>query len=398
MYDFKKVYDRKCDGSMKWSVVSDECNCGCLEHFPLTMADMDFQICPKIKDGLNAYIQDHILGYTMPTQDYLETVASYLSGRFAFEIQPEWILTTPGVVSAIAAGIRALTQPQEGVIVFSPVYNPFYEQVQYSGRQLVKCPMVIDEHGKYQLDLDLFEELAAKENNTLLIFCSPHNPGGRVWSAKEIQAVSEICLEHDLHVISDEIHGDLALNGHRHYSFPAVHPKMAQRTIVCSAASKAYNIAGLQCSNVIIANEEIRENFQAALSSFGIQQANALGLKATEIAYNDCHDWLEAARKVVETNHQLVADFFQTWDNRWKVMPQEASFMAWINYEAFGIEPEQMIQLLCDECHLYVNDGRMYGPEGEGWIRLNVGLPTHELQGLLERFKETFEEKIQNMA
>ena len=394
MYDFKTVYDRKKDGSMKWDCVCESQNCDCLDCFPLTMADMDFQICPKIKDGLSEYIQGHVLGYTMPTQNYLNTVASYLSDRFDFQVDPDWILTTPGVVSAIAAGIRALSEPGQGVIVFSPVYNPFYEQVEYSGRQLIKCPMLIDDTGKYKLDLDLFKKLASDANNRLLIFCSPHNPGGRVWSKEEIQAVSDLCIKHDLHVISDEIHGDLALKGNKHYSFPAVHSEMAQRTIVCSAASKAYNIAGLQCSNIVIANAEIREKFEEALASFGIQQANALGLKATEIAYKDCQDWLEEAKVAVETNHALVVDFFESWGSRWKVMPQEASFMAWINYQEYDILPEDMIHLLCDQCHFYVNDGRMYGPEGEGWIRLNVGLPTEELRGLLKRFKAKFEEKI----
>lgn len=394
MYDFTTVYDRKKDGSMKWDCICDSQNCDCLDCFPLTMADMDFQTCPTIKNGLATYIQDHVLGYTMPTKQYLNTVAKYLSDRFIFQIHPEWIITTPGVVPAISAGIRAMTQVGEGVIVFTPVYNPFYEQIEHSGRRVVKCPMLIDDQGKYRLDLDLFEQLASEENHRLLIFCSPHNPGGRVWSKDEIQKVSEICLANGLQVISDEIHGDLALHNHQHYSFPAIHPEMAQHAIVCSAASKAYNIAGLQCSNVIIPNPLIREKFEAALGSVGIQQANALGLKATEIAYQECQDWLEAAKEVVETNHTLVVEFFSDWDSRWQVMPQEASFMGWINYQDYDILPEEMIHLLCDQCHFYVNDGRMYGPEGAGWIRLNVGLPTEALRGLLERFKETFQEKL----
>lgn len=386
-YDFSTVYDRRLDGSRKWENL--DTNVDFLEEkiIPMTVADLEFPMCSEIKEGLKNYIDNSFLGYSNPTNNYLISVKKHMKALHDFELEEEWVVTTPGIVPALATGVRAYSEIGDGVIVFSPVYYPFYDIIRNQKREVLNCDLNLI-NMRYEINYENLEELARKDNTKIILLCSPHNPGGRVWTKEELWKISKIAEKHDLVVISDEIHADLALGDTEHTIYGDVGKAALEHSIICTSASKMYNIAGLQASNIIIPNENLREQFVSEHTNVGIQVSNVLGMKATEIAYNTCSNWRKEMMAVLKGNIDYTISFLKDLDQRYKVMKPDASFLVWVNISEFNVGNEVFIKQLEENCQIYVTDGLIYGEKGNGWIRLNVGMPKEELENTLERFKE----------
>jgi cystathionine beta-lyase len=362
---------------------------------PMTTADMDFATCPKIVDAVKAYVSTEVLGYSNPTDAYLASVQKFFEEEHDCRIEKEWIVTTPGIVPALSTSVRAFTKENEGVIVMSPVYDPFYHVVEMQNRRIEDCALMLkDNH--YTIDFDKLERLAKKDDVKMLLLCSPHNPGGRIWTKEELQKIIDIVIENDLIIVSDEIHCDINLKGNKHYILPSVDQRIESHSIVCTAASKTFNIAGLQCSNIFIANPDVRKKFVDTNLASGMERANVLGLVATKAAYDHCRDWMREMKAVVEKNQDLVSAFFAELSPKFKVMEQDASFLAWIDYRALQVDAVEFNDFLACECDFYINDGGMYGDASKYFIRINVGMPTDQLRENLERFKRGVEAKYLN--
>lgn len=384
--DFSKFYDRRNEGSRKWADIPKRQECVGNLIVPMTVADLDLHTAPEITDALTLYVQESILGYSSPTDSYFSAVSDYMEKNYQYPLEFEEIIPTPGVVPALATSIRAFAEPGEGVIIFPPVYNPFYDVVEDQERKVMLCPLIL-KNNRYEIDFSLFEELAKNKKAKLVILCSPHNPSGRVWAESELKKISEIAEENNLIVISDEIHADMTLSDHTHHLYARISKEAADHSLVCTSASKSYNLAGLQNSNILIKNPELREKFVKEHSKTGMGCPNVLGLKATETAYRKASDWFENLMTLLNENVDLTVNRLTEIDDRFKVMRPEASFLVWVNIEEFGYSTDEFTEILAAN-NIYVTNGNRYGAEGEGWIRLNIGMPTTALKANLERFAQ----------
>lgn len=393
MYDFNSYYDRRRNGSSKWLRMNELNEQPKDDVIPMTTADMDFPTCPEIITAIQEYVATEVLGYSNPTAGYLESVKNFFEKEYNYFIDEEWIVTTPGIVPALATSVRAFTEENEGIIVLSPVYNPFYDAIESQNRRIEDCALLLEDN-RYYIDFEELEKLAKKDDVKMLILCSPHNPGGRIWTKAELQKMIDIALANDVLIVSDEIHADIKLNGHIHHVLSTVDKRIEDHSIICTAASKTFNIAGLQCSNIVISNPALREKFIDTNLATGVERANVLGMVATQAAYEKCEDWLKEMIKVIEHNQNVVTSFFEGLSQKFKVMEQEASYLAWIDYSELNIDDAVFNEFLATDCDFYINSGEMYGEASRYFIRINVGLPTEKLQENLDRFKVGLEKKF----
>ncbi len=389
MNDFQTTYNRLRNGSSKWlKMVSEKPDVG-EEIIPLSVADMEFQNASVIKNALKSYIDTEVLGYSRPTEEYLDSVVGFFNKFHDAEIKKSWIVTTPGVVPALASSVRAFTKIGEGVIIFTPIYPPFYNIIEGQDRVIEECPLIYSDN-RYEIDFENLESLARKENVKLILLCNPHNPGGRVWTESEIKKIGKIAKDNDIILVSDEIHSDYVFNG-KHIVLTEIE-EIRDIAISCTAPSKTFNIAGLQCSNVLIPDDEIREKFIRANDIIGIERANVLGLVATRACYEDGYQWLEEASKIIKTNLDIVEEFFTSLSDKFKVMKIDAGFLSWVNFEKLNVSKEQFYSWLNDS-EIFINKGETFGKAGEYFIRINVGLPTSDLITALNRFEKIFKER-----
>lgn len=393
MYDFSSYYDRRRNGSSKWLKMDALNDKPKADVIPMTTADMDFPTCPKIIQAIQDYVATEVLGYSNATEGYLQSVQNFFQEVHHYTVEKEWIVTTPGIVPALSTCVQAFTNEGDGILTLTPVYTPFYDVIRMQNRRVEECALLL-ENNRYEIDFESLEALARKADVKMLMLCSPHNPGGRIWTEAELQKIIDIALAHNLYIVSDEIHADITLYGHTHKVLPTVDQRIEDRSIICTAASKTFNIAGLQCSNIFISNPKLRQQFIDTNLALGIERANVLGMVATEAAYDHCRDWMAEMKSVIEQNQEVVTAFFEALSPKFKVMKQEASFLAWIDYSEFSIDDKVFNDFLVEDCDFYINSGDMYGDASKYFIRINVGLPTEKLKENLERFKVGMEKKF----
>lgn len=387
-YDFTSYINRGEIGASKWmDMYARNPDVG-NEIIPMSVADMDFVTCPEINEGICEFVNTQSLGYARPIDSYLESVVNFFINYHGYNAKKEWIVTTPGIVSALATSVRAFTKEGEGVIIFTPVYQPFYNVVQEQGRKVVNCPLIY-KNNRYEIDFKLFEKLASDPDTKLLMLCNPQNPGGMVWCKEDLLKIAEIAEKEDLLVVSDEIHSDIVFEGNKHIVFGSVNDTIGNRSIICTAASKTFNIAGLQCSNIFIENEDIRNKFEQNNNGIGIERANILGLVATKAAYDNGLDWLEELKTVIVNNHKVVTEFFEGYNGIFEVMKAEASFTVWINFKNLNVKHEEFMSFLDKTCEFFPSNGLSFGENGRYFIRVNVGLPTEKLEENSNRVKDS---------
>jgi len=387
-YDFETLVSRKNIGASKWNLMS-KVNPDVKDNIvPFSVADMEFKNPPQIVDGLKKYIDSSIMGYTESTEEYYKAVCNWMERKHDWKIRKEWIAEFSGVVPALYTIIKALTKEEDNVLIMTPVYYPFYKAITTNNRKVINTELILcKDH--YEINFDDFEEKAKLEKTKLLILCNPHNPVGRVWSEEELKKIGEICIENNVVVVSDEIHFDLIMPGFKHTVFANICEEFANNSVICTAPSKTFNLAGLQTSNIIIPNKKIRNKIiserRAAIGNSGL---NIFGYKACEIAYNECEDWLDELIKVLAANKKLVEDFMKKNIPEIKVIDLEGTYLQWLDFRSLEKDHKALEKFMQIEAQFFLDEGYIFGDEGKGFERINLACPTRVLKEALERLLE----------
>ncbi|WP_431221784.1 MalY/PatB family protein [Serratia sp. L9] len=389
MFDFDEEINRKNTASAKWmfpNVILPKYVT--TAPLPLWVADMDFRSPPCVIDALKSAIDHGIFGYGNVTDSMLEAIVNWQLNEFQWKIKPEWIVQTPGVVTAINFIIQAFTKPGDSIAIQTPVYAPFHSSPKNNGRYITDAPLKL-ENGRYIFDADIFESRLQK-NTRMLILCNPHNPFGKVWSREELTAIGDICLRHNILVIADEIHQDLIFNADiKHIPFASISEDFAKITITCTAPSKTFNVAGLQTSNLIISNPWLRLELQNSLSRSGVPAPNILGQVACEAAYRNGKPWLDELKKYLKDNFLLIKKSFSDNSNI-SVIDTEALYLAWIDFRGTGLQGDELHQHLLINAGVWLDAGLKFGNNGSGFARINFGCTRATLKEALDRIERSF--------
>ncbi|ARK22015.1 pyridoxal phosphate-dependent aminotransferase [Sporosarcina sp. P26b] len=392
-YDFTTRINRKNAGSLKWNQMYEWNPDVSEEVIPLSVADMELKNPPEVIEGLKEYLDEAVLGYTGPTDGFLNAVVNWQKKRHNWEIKKEWIVNTAGVLPAFYTAIRAYTNVGDGVIIFRPVYYPFGAAIDDNKRTEVNVPLLYQD-GEYTIDFEAFEKAAADPKNKILIFCSPHNPVGRVWKRDELEKVAEIAVKHSLYVISDEIWYDFVMPGYTHTVLATVNEKLNDLLITCTAPSKSFNLAGMMNSSTIISNEELREKFRHELGIVRGDLVGILGYKACELAYTKSEAWLDELLKLLDVNQRLVHEYFKENFPQIKAPLVEGTYLQWLDFRELDMTNEELEEFLHMEAEFFTDEGYVFGEEGNGFERINIALPTDALEEALHRLGKALQRKV----
>jgi cysteine-S-conjugate beta-lyase len=383
-YDFDN-FDRIIDRRNTCCIKHDPASRGKPDDvLPMWVADMDFATPPCVSDALVACARHGIYGYSEPDAGYFAAVRDWFERRFDWHIEKKWLAITPGVVNALCIAIRALTQPDDGVLIQQPVYYPFELCARHTGRKLLVNELVYND-GRYSIDFDDFETKIKEAK--LFILCSPHNPVGRVWTRDELVRMGEICLRHDVIVISDEIHQDFVFSGHRHLVFAALDKRFADITITCTSPSKTFNLAGLLHANIFIENEAMRSKFNNEYARCGLSQPGIMGLVSCKAAYGGGAEWLDALIEYLAGNMALIGEFAQTNIPKIKLVPPEGTYLAWLDCTELGLSAKELDAAITHKAKLWLNSGAQFGLSGAGFARMNIACPRPVVRIAMERLK-----------
>jgi len=384
-YDFDKITERRDTDSIKYDFTKKR---GKPEGvIPLWVADMDFKTPPCVIDALIEKSRHGIFGYSETRQDYFEALRNWFSRQFGWNIQPEWLVKTPGVVFAICTAIRAFTGEGDAVLIQQPVYYPFSESVLANNRKLVVNQLAYSQ-GRYTIDFSDFEDKIIKNDVKLFILCSPHNPVGRVWTREELTILGELCLKHGVIVISDEIHADFTYPGHSHLVFSDIKPEFSDITITCTAPTKTFNLAGLHISNIFIPNREMRRKFRAELIRCGYSQSNIMGITACRAAYEGGSEWLTELKEYLSGNLDFVRSFLKQRLPQIRLVEPEGTYLVWLDFSALGLDDRELDDLIVNKAGLWLDAGTMFGAGGEGFQRINIACPRSVLEKAFNQLEQ----------
>jgi cystathionine beta-lyase len=384
-YNFDEIVDRINTNCLKYDARNSFF--GNPDVLPLWVADMDFRTPDFIVEAIKKRAEHEIFGYTFRTEAYTQSIVNWLKNQHNWAIRPEWISFSPGVVAGLTLAIEALSDTGDGVIVQPPVYFPFFDSVKGSGRQLIENPLKL-ENGRYYFDL---EDLRSKITpaTKLLLLSNPHNPGGMAWTREELSSLTQICLDHKIVIISDEIHSDLIFDGHKHTPVASISEEVAQNSITLMAPSKTFNTAGLTTSFLVIPNKRHFVAYERVMRLPHLHMGNIFGTIALEAAYTHGQNWLSQLLTYLQENYQALETFFNEKLPEVKVMRPEATYLIWIDFSAYGLTDEALNKKLID-AGVGLNRGTQFGKQGAGFMRINIGCPRSILQAALERIEKAF--------
>lgn len=388
-YNFDEIIDRSGSGDLKHEALLPRW--GRNDLLPLWVADMDFATPDFVVDALKARLSHPIFGYTIEPADYRPTIIDWNESHHGWKIKPEWISFIPGIVKGIGFVVNVFTKPGEKVIIQPPVYHPFRMTPEDNGREVVFNPLRLREDGYYDMDFDNLSEVC-DDKCRVLILSNPHNPAGVCWSKETLQRLADFCYEHDIIVISDEIHSDMALFGNRHVPFASVSERAADISITFAAPTKTFNMAGIVSSYAVISNDDLRQRFYGWLKANELDEPTIFAPIATIAAYQKGEEWRKQMLAYVEDNVRFVEDYCRERISGVRPLRPQASFLVWLNCRGLGLNHDKLLELFIDKAHLALNDGEMFGPGGEGFMRLNVGTPRSVLRQALEQLAEAVNE------
>ena len=394
-YNFDELVERRGTGCVKWDETKGEELSsppleGLGEVIPLWVADMDFKAAPAIQEAVRRRTEHGVFGYTVVCDDYYDAVISWFARRHNWIIRREEILYTTGVVPAVSAALKALTLPGERVVTLTPAYNCFFSSIRNTGCELAECRLRWNRNERFEIPWEELEALCRDERTTVFLLCNPHNPTGRVWTKEELERMNDICMKHGVKVVSDEIHCELVMPGHRFQPFAAVNEACRQNSVILNSPSKSFNTAGLQIANIVCAQPEWRRRIDRAVNINEVCDVNPFGPVALIAAYNESEDWIDALNAYLWDNYRALCDFVAEHLPQWRVRPLEGTYLVWIDITATDLTAQQYADRLMDKARVWVNPGTMYGPQsGEGYIRLNIACPRSRLMEALERIART---------
>ncbi len=389
-YNFDEIIPREGTGSVKHDLKKALFNSESVT--PMWVADMDFRTPDFIIGAIQKRLDHEILGYTYIGPSFYESIVNWNKRHHKWNIKPEWICFSPGVVPALNMLVMAFSNPGDSIIIQPPVYFPFFTAVRNHGRNLVVNPLAY-RNGKYEMDL---ADLEAKidSNTRMLILCSPHNPTGNVWSPETLLKLAEICLKNNILIVSDEIHADLVYSGYRHIPLASLSDELAANTITCMAPSKTFNIAGLSTSYLVIPNVQLRKRFEKVLDEVHVGEGNIFGFVAAEAAYNHGDNWLSQLMAYLEGNRDFLSDFIEKHIPAIRVIIPQATFLVWLDCSGLGLKPDALKKFMIYEAGLGLNDGPQFGPQGEGFQRINIACSRQVLHEALKKLQASVDKYL----
>lgn len=378
-YNFDEFVNRRGTNSVKWDEEKED------GIIPLWVADMDFLAAPAIRRAVEERAKHGVFGYAIVGDSYYDAITNWFKRRHNWAIERDWIIYTTGVIPAISTTIHALAMPGEKVLIQTPVYNCFYSCIRNQGLRVLESPLK-REGNTYVVDWDDFETKCADKKTTLFLLCNPHNPTGRVWTKDELARMNEICMRHDVKVISDEIHCELIMPGYVFTPFATVNADCQRNSVVFNSPTKNFNIAGLQIANIICADKEWYRRIDRAINIFEVCDVNPFGPLALEAAYNESEDWINELMPYIADNYALLKDTFAKEVSSYEVLKLEGTYLAWVDIRKSGLTANALTEKLLREGKVQVNSGVIYSKnDGEGYIRINLACPRTTLQEGLKR-------------
>lgn len=382
-YNFDEIIDRRGTESVKWDAVSERW--GRNDLLPMWVADMDFRTPSFVMNALRKRLEHEVLGYTFACEEWYTSIINWLQNRHGWKVKREELTFMPGIVRGLAFAIQCFTEKGDKVMVMPPVYHPFFLVTEKNKREVVYSPLVLRD-GQYYIDFDRFRKDI--QGCKLLILSNPHNPGGRVWTREELEQIAEICYESKTLVISDEIHADLTLPPYQHITFALVSEKARQNSLVFMSPSKAFNMPGLASSYCIIENKEICRCFQEYMEASELSEGHLFAYLSVAAAYSNGTEWLDQVLAYIQSNIDFTDAFLSEYIPDIKMIRPQASYLVFLDCRMLGLNQKELVDLFVDGAHLALNDGTMFGKEGEGFMRLNVACPRSVLEKALKQLKE----------
>ena len=362
------------------------------DALPMWVADMDFRSPDGVQEALGQIVERGIYGYSNCKKEYFDVLSDWYARHYGWQLREEWLVRTPSVVYALFAAVKALTAPGEAVMILRPVYGPFTRCVEKTGRRLVTHALHIRD-GHYEMDFEALERQIAEEQVRLLLFCNPHNPGGRVWTREELERLGAICLAHGVKIVADEIHQDFIYPGHTFTCLASISPALADITVTCTSPSKTFNLAGLQISNIWIPNGEMRAAFREVVAQTGYDGPGLMGLAAAMAAYATGEQWLVDLRAYLWENIQYVKNCVENHAPKIRLMIPEGTYLLWMDFSAYGLSEKELDRKMKEEAKLWLNAGDAFGSEGAGWMRMNIACPRATVEEGCRRLISVFGEQ-----
>lgn len=382
--DFNTVIERKNTCSLKYDFHKRRNMPEDL--LPLWVADMDFKTSSYIQEALIQQTEHGIFGYSEVQEEYFEVVKGWMKRHYDWDIHKRWLIKTPGIVYALAMAVKAFTDEGDGVLIQQPVYYPFSEVIADNGRRIISNTLIQDESGRYGIDFEDFESKIVNEKIKLFFLCNPHNPVGRVWTLDELIRLGDICYKHHVVVVSDEIHADFVFKG-KHQVFANLKEEYKEISIIATSPSKTFNMAGLQVSNIFIPNPELKSRFRKQIDASGYSQLNIMGLVATKAAYEYGDEWYHAMHKYVSDNIAYTKQFIEERLPAIKVIETEGTYLVWLDFRDLKLSEDELEDLIIRKAKLWLDSGRIFGPAGTGFQRINVACPRKTLTEALTQLE-----------
>ena len=376
-YNFSKLTNRFNTNSLKWDVNNNE--------LPMWVADMDFETAPEIREAIRKKVDFGIYGYTIIPDEYYLSISNWWERRHNFKMEKEWILFCTGVVPAISSIVRKMTREGDNVLVQAPVYNIFYNSIVNNNRKVLSSDLCFD--GKeYSIDFEDLERKLSDPATTLMILCNPHNPIGKVWSKETLKKIGELCIKYNVLVVSDEIHCDLTY-GDSYTPFASISPEIAQNSITCIAPTKTFNLAGVQASNIIVLNDEIRKMVNRGINTDEVAEPNAFAIEATIAAFTKGEPWLNELIEYLAENKRVVQEFIYNELPSLNIIHSDATYLLWIDCSSITKDSLDFCKFIRKETGLYVSSGHVYGSNGGHFIRMNIASQRERVEDGLSRLK-----------
>ncbi|GAA0126919.1 MalY/PatB family protein [Clostridium senegalense] len=382
-YNFDEIPNRIGTNCAKWD--NRRAIFGRDDVIPMWIADMDFGVEPAIVKAMEERLKHEVFGYTYSPDSYYKSVINWMQKRFQWKIEKDWIKFTPGVVPGVNSIIAAFTKPGDQVILQTPVYHPFYRLIKNNDCEVLENPLVYD-GSNYKMDLENLKEIIT-DKTKMIILCSPHNPGGRVWTMKELKELGEICIENNILVVSDEIHGDIVYKPNKHTVFAQINDEFANNSIICTAPNKTFNIAGLETANIIIQNEKLRKQFEIQLDKHCIHGPNIMGAVALEAAYVNGEQWYNQLMDYLNENVEFVLNYFENKIPKIKVQRPQGTYLLWLDCSQLNMSNDELNKFFINKCKVGLNNGKMFGQAGEQFQRMNIGTSRKIIEEALNRIE-----------
>jgi cystathionine beta-lyase len=388
MFDFDRVIERRGTHASKWDNIAKSSGLTAPDAIPMWVADMDFAAPPGVTAALRAEVERATHGYYADTGSWSEALCRWMARRHELALDPAWVSPTPGIVSGLGLILQAVSEPGDEVVVFPPAYHAFRRIITANGRRILDAELVRSK-GRYAMDLEALRQRLTPRTKVVL-FCSPHNPGGTIWTPAEIRALAELCDRHGLILVSDEIHCDLVLDGARHTPTLAAAPEIKDRLVSCFAATKTFNLAGAHVGACVTSNPKLKARLDARIAASGLASYNSFGMIATEAAWRTGEPWLEALLPYLRRNRDLLDESIEAAAPGARSMRLEATYLAWVDFSGTGLAPKDVAARVKERARIFASPGEQFGPGGESWLRFNFATPRPILEQALARLGDAF--------